>query len=299
MKSVAHFPDGTDIHYQLEGRGSPTLVSVHGWSCDRRHWNNQLDFFSRRYRVVACDLADHGVWGLSRTNWTMSGSVTTFSRSSPSRRLPDVVLIGHLMGGDVIVETALHEPARIAGLIWIDVYSSLGRTRSAEDVREFIAPFRQDFVAFTRAFVRLMFLSGSDPDLVDWVVSDMSAAPPEVALGALEHAITNDLAIVAGLRELSKPVIAINPDYSSTDSESLHRHGVQSVVMPNVAHFLMMEEPEGFNRLLGAAIEILIETGSSSGTVQPVWFNLRNRRKAPHAGRNLQMSTASPAQPAG
>jgi pimeloyl-ACP methyl ester carboxylesterase len=60
---------------------------------------------------------------------------------------------------------------------------------------------------------------------------------------------------VASLRELSVPVVAINPDARPTDSESLRRHGVRTLLVSGVGHFLMLEDPDRFNRLLREVIE--------------------------------------------
>lgn len=172
--------------------------------------------------------------------------------------LRDVVLIGHSMGGDVVFEAALRLPGQVAGLVWVDTYTTLGEPRTPEESEEFLTSFRQDFVAATRNLVRRMFAPDSDPDLVEWVATDMSAAPPDVALAAMEHAVTNDDAILAGLRELTAPLVAINPDNRPTDVDALRRHGVKPVLMPGVGHFLMMEDPDAFNRLLGETIEEFI-----------------------------------------
>ncbi|HEY3259654.1 MAG TPA: hypothetical protein VGJ95_05185 [Pseudonocardiaceae bacterium] len=40
-----------------------------------------------------------------------------------------------------------------------------------------------------------------------------------------------------------------------TDVESLARHGVTAMCLPAVGHFLMLEDPAGFNRLLDTAME--------------------------------------------
>ena len=83
----------------------------------------------------------------------------------------------------------------------------------------------------------------------------MSAAPPEIAIDALGHAVGNEPGILAALGELTTPVVAINPDAWPTDPQALGRHGVKMVRMPGVGHFLMMEDPDRFNRLLGEVIE--------------------------------------------
>jgi pimeloyl-ACP methyl ester carboxylesterase len=91
--------------------------------------------------------------------------------------------------------------------------------------------------------------------LVEQVANDMSSAPPNVALGALESALNYGREMPNSLRELKLPVIAINPDNAPTDTASLHHCGVEVMIMPGVGHFCMMENPGEFNRLLLTAIE--------------------------------------------
>lgn len=49
--------DGTPISYEVYGAGEPTLVFVHGWSCDARYWGEQVPYFSKNHRIVILDLA--------------------------------------------------------------------------------------------------------------------------------------------------------------------------------------------------------------------------------------------------
>jgi pimeloyl-ACP methyl ester carboxylesterase len=48
----------------------------------------------------------------------------------------------------------------------------------------------------------------------------------------------------------------------STDAESLGRYGVTVVAMPVVGHFLMLEDPATFNRLLGEVVAGFTGAGS-------------------------------------
>jgi pimeloyl-ACP methyl ester carboxylesterase len=168
--------------------------------------------------------------------------------------LDEVILIGHSMGGDVIVEAALLCPTVVKGLVWVDAYSALGEPHTPESVDEFAAPFRTDFAATTDRFVRGMFLPTSDPALVEWVARDMASAPPEVGIDELVHAVSNHGAVLKHLQRLSMPKVAINPDYRPTDVESLARYGFETVLMSQVGHFMMLEDPEQFNRLLEETI---------------------------------------------
>ena len=109
----------------------------------------------------------------------------------------------------------------------------------------------------TRAFVRGMFAPGADESLVERVVADMSAAPPDVAIEAAESVWNFWPKLTAALLELRLPIVAINPDHPPTDIESMQRYGVEVVLMPRVGHFLMMEDPKRFNELLLNAIDRL------------------------------------------
>jgi pimeloyl-ACP methyl ester carboxylesterase len=174
--------------------------------------------------------------------------------------LQDLVLVGHSMGGDVIVEAAVPLRDRVRGLVWVDVYPSLAQISTREEIDAFVEPFRTDFSTNVAAFVRTMFLPSVDPVLVNWVVNDMAAAPPEIALDALVHSIANDGPVIGRLEELNLPVVAINADYEPTDEASLLRHGVRPVIMTGVSHFPMMEDPDQFNRVLEG---VLAEFGFS------------------------------------
>jgi pimeloyl-ACP methyl ester carboxylesterase len=248
-------PDGVSIAYEAAGHGAPALVFVHGWSCDRTYWEGQLQSFARDFRVVAVDLAGHGESGLGRSIQTMAAFGADVAAVVHTLELEHVVLIGHSMGGDVIVEAARQLSGRVAGLVWVDTYKQLPVLRTPEELQARLAPFRTNFAETTREMVRGMFPSNADPTLVERVAADMSAAPPDIAVGALESALRFAHEIPEALEELSLPVVAINPDNQPTDRQSMQRHGVEVVLMAGVGHFLMMEDPARFNQILKEVID--------------------------------------------
>lgn len=255
MTGTATHPDGTPIAYESHGDGNPALVFVHGWSCDRSYWKEQLPAFSSDFRVVTVDLAGHGESGLARREWTISSFGEDVTAVVESLGLERVVLIGHSMGGDAILESARRLPGRVLGLVWVDTYRSLGTPKTDERIQTLQAPFRSNFQEATRAFVRSMFPSSCDPALAEWVVEDMSAAPPEVALPAMKAAWSFDREVPGALAELNLPLTAITPDTPPGDIPSMQRHGVEVVSMQDVGHFPMLEEPARFNTLLREVID--------------------------------------------
>ncbi len=67
---IAASKDGVPISFEVHGSGEPTLVFVHGWSCDSRYWREQVPALSPKHRVVVLDLAGHGHSGAGRKRYT-------------------------------------------------------------------------------------------------------------------------------------------------------------------------------------------------------------------------------------
>jgi pimeloyl-ACP methyl ester carboxylesterase len=260
VNSVGKVP----IAYEVRGGGTPALVFVHGWSCDRSYWAGQLPAFADRFTVVALDLGGHGQSGTGRKDWTIESYGKDVAAVVRDLRLRQVILIGHSMGGDVVTEAARLLKRNVIGLIWLDTYKELGEGRSPDSVDAIVNGLRPDFQGSSRALVRGLFVPTSSPALVERVAADMSAEPPEIALPALHSSLSYSRQVTKSLQELRLPVIAINPDNTPTNVESMARHGVEVKVMPGVGHFLMMEDPARLNALLGTSIEeILHKQGSN------------------------------------
>jgi len=253
--------DGMRIAYEARGAGDITVVLVHGWSCDRSYFRYQLASLSTRYQVVAIDLAGHGESSLGRQNSTITSYGEDVAAVVKKLGLKRVVLVGHSMGGDVVVAAARLLKGRVAGLIWLDDYKSLGPPRSDADIEAFVARFRTDFPAMVEKMARRLFRPDADPSVEEPIIRDMKQAPPQVAIPSLESSFKYEREIPGALAALKLPVIAINADIGPTDEASLAKYGVKTVVMYGVGHFMMLEDPPRFDGLLDTAIKAITEAG--------------------------------------
>jgi pimeloyl-ACP methyl ester carboxylesterase len=187
--------------------------------------------------------------------------------------LAQVVLIGHSMAGPVIIEAAQRMPTRMIGLVGVDTFRNLEKTWTKEQIETFVSPFRLNFPAACGAFVRRnMFVPTSEAALVEAIVADMIATPPHVGIGAAEALFSHAAAVRAGLQALQAPIRTINaeyhptePDptrfYDVTDREAARRYGVQVALMPDMGHFVMLEDPDTFNQLLEETVQQFLAAG--------------------------------------
>jgi pimeloyl-ACP methyl ester carboxylesterase len=252
---VAISADGVPIHYDVQGNGTIALVFVHGWCCDRRYWDQQVEHFAPRYTVVCLDLAGHGASGRDRTQWTVPAFGQDVVAVVQQLGLEQVVLIGHSSGGPVIVEAARRLPASVIGLVGVDTWQNVEQRRTPAQVAETLAPFRTNFVEAMHTFVRARFVPTSDLTVVERVMAGTSAALPHIAIGAHAEHLGNDRNLQEGLLEVKAPKITINTSERPTNREVAQRHGIEVLWMSGVGHFGMLEDSQTFNRLLDEAVQ--------------------------------------------
>jgi pimeloyl-ACP methyl ester carboxylesterase len=246
--------DGVTIYYDVQGSGDKALVFVHCWSCDRSYWQVQRTAFSNEYKVVTIDLGGHGQSGLERETWTMPLFGADVAAVVEKLDLNNVILVGHSMGGPVIIEAARRLPGRVVALVGVDTFNNLEWHFTAEQVAQFIAGFEPDFAAATDQFVRGLFPPTADTALVWQVASDISSAPAEVGISAISEAITYDYP--SALKDMRLPIRCISSDMNPINVEG-NKQLAQSFevrLMPGRGHFLHAEDPLEFNRLLRETI---------------------------------------------
>jgi pimeloyl-ACP methyl ester carboxylesterase len=177
--------------------------------------------------------------------------------------------VGHSMGGPVVLEAAFRAPERVAALVAVDYFNAVGNPVSDAAREKQLQDLRGDFRGATEAWVRGFFPARADPALVERTARDMADAAPDVGISALDHLRRYDEA--SALARTHLPMRLINSDLWATDLESLRRlkPDMQLTVTAGVGHFLFLEEPGEFNRLLARAVRDLCgaaaKGGSSSG----------------------------------
>ncbi|MEM8981707.1 MAG: alpha/beta hydrolase [Pseudomonadota bacterium] len=246
-------PDGVWIYYDDQGDGDQTLVLVHGWNCDRSYWQLQRDFLAERFRVVTLDLAGHGESGEDRTAWSIDAFAEDVASVVVGLDLDRVTLVGHSMGGNVVVAAAAKLGDRLERIVAVDTLRQPDKTLPPAVVSATLDNLDADYAGTVTSIVGSMFVESSAPAVRDFVIRDMAASPPAVGRGALlALGAHNPMPQLAALKV---PMIVINSDYQPTDVDLLSRTvtDMRYVEMAGVGHFVMLEDPVAFtNHLLDA-----------------------------------------------
>ncbi|HVY67243.1 MAG TPA: alpha/beta hydrolase [Gammaproteobacteria bacterium] len=243
--------DGLNIHSSSVGMG-PTLVFVHGWTCDSSSWEQQVPVFAKMYRVITLDLPGHG-----KSQGPKDGklSMDLFARAVEAVRAEakadKIVLIGHSMGAPVIRQYAHEFPNHVAGLVAVD---------GPLDMRGFPPPnfsapppvTGPEGLKTRENMIRGMFVPTTSPAIQDHVLKMMLGAPEATAAGAM--AAMFDPAI-RWTETIKAPAIEVVAGTGQVPDVQKTREVIPSFDAMQVAgtgHFLMLEKPAEFNRDLTA-----------------------------------------------
>jgi len=250
--------DKTEINYTLYGEGETALVFVHCWCCDQGYWREQVDTFSQEYKVVTIDLAGHGKSGKERDDYTLLSFGTDVASVVKHLELDRIILIGHSMGGGVVLAAAHQLKEQTLAVIGVDTYQGFQYELSDSMIAQFVQPFRQDFYNTTVGFVHSMFPPGADSILVMDVAADMAQGPADVAISSMISNISTDP--VELLKGLNIHIYSINSRMFPIDVEANRKLYPDFEVrfIEGVGHFVQLENPQAFNRKLNSILKEII-----------------------------------------
>jgi pimeloyl-ACP methyl ester carboxylesterase len=219
---------GVMIDYNDNGKGYITLLFVHGWAINKSYWDSQIEYFSKDYHVVTVDLPGFGKSGSNRNNWSVEEYGKDISEVLTQLDLKNVILIGHSMSGNIVVETALNNPKRVIGVIGIDNLKNLGYERTPENQKEeakWFAKAKENFKPFITDYIyQALLLETTDSIIKKRVVDDMTSPDPKIAVEILE--LGEKYPIVEKLVALKKPIYLISSDNTPTDTAAFIKNKI-------------------------------------------------------------------------
>lgn len=160
---------GVRLAIDRYGSGAPTLIFVHGGFCNRHDWAAQINALATRFRLVTLDMPGHGESPLP-AEFTVAALAQAVCGVKAQARGP-VVLVGHSLGVDVILEAWRQSSEQIAALSLIE-----GGLVADGDPDEAAAAVESKMDAvgldvFLDAAFRQMFTHASDPQMRDRVLA--------------------------------------------------------------------------------------------------------------------------------
>lgn len=243
--------DGLHIHSTTAGKGSKTVILVHGYTCDETTWSEQVPALAGQYRVVTLDLPGHG-----KSDAPKDGkfSMDLFARAIEAVRAEvkadRVVLVGHSMGTPVILRYAHLYPQHTLALVFADGLMPLDPAQAAAAANQSAMMAGPNGRATRETMIRSFFVAGTAPAVQTKVLNMMLGPPEATAVGAM-NATREPAGQTTEIPMVPLLGIYAGPSHiASREAVLAHFPSAEYTAIPGTGHFLMLEKPEEFNRLL-------------------------------------------------
>jgi len=246
-----------EINYLQQGDGNTTLLFLHGWCIDATYWKNQLQYFSQKYSVYAIDLPGFGKSKAQRTNWTIEEYANDVTAFIDTMNLTNVVIIGHSMAGEIMLQSALANNPKIVGIVGIDNFKIIDVVFTPEQMKQmtdFLPLLQNDFKNSAPAYADMMlFHPSTSNEVKNRVKTDFANSNSVIAYETLMTQMQYSYADAQRLEQLNNKLYLINSDYFPTNNDGLKNHcksGFQVETISATGHYPMIEKPTEFNLIL-------------------------------------------------
>lgn len=221
----------------------PSLLCVHGSGGNSKNFLPQLAGLSGQVNVAAIDLPGHGQtpgpWHEQVADY--AAWLGDFLAAGPLRP----VLLGHSLGGAVVMQLALERPHLARGLILAGTGSRL------KVLPAILEGVLQNFQATVPLIVRNAYAPEVDPRFIEQGVVEMSQVDPQVLWGDFTACDRFDISHRLG--EISLPAWCIVGDSDRLTpikySQYLAQHiaGAGLTIIEKAGHMAQLEKPAAFN----------------------------------------------------
>lgn len=117
---------GVPLYYSIEGNGFP-LIFLHGFPMDHSAWDEFVQPFTEKYRVILPDIPGFGKSGLPNKDMSMEYYADCLKAILDAEKISECLMIGHSMGGYSILNFAGRFPNYLKG------FGLLSSTSYADD----------------------------------------------------------------------------------------------------------------------------------------------------------------------
>jgi pimeloyl-ACP methyl ester carboxylesterase len=256
-KQITSRDKKVEINYFQLGQGDTTLLFLHGWCINGTYWKNQAEYFAKNYNVCAIDLPGFGKSKAERTNWTIEEYANDVIAFINTMNLKNVVIIGHSMAGEIMLQTALTNTTKIVGVVGVDNFKFIDLAFTPEQMKQmtdFFPRLEKDFKNSAPIYADMMlFHPTTSKEVKDRVKTDFANSDSLIGFGTFMNQMQYAYTDAQRLEQLNYKLYLINSDGFPTNETGLKNHCKNSFQVETISasgHYPMIEKPTEFNLIL-------------------------------------------------
>ena len=246
-----------EINYYQQGQGDTTVLFLHGWCIDGTYWKNQVEYFSKNYSVYAIDLPGFGKSKAERPNWTIEEYANDVTAFIDTMNLKNIVIVGHSMAGEIMLQTALTDNSKIVEVVGVDNFKIIDVAFTPEQMKQmtdFFPMLEKDFKNSAPVYADMMlFHPTTSKEVKDRVKTDFANCDSVIGYGTFMNQMQYAYGDAQRLEQLNYKLYLINSDGFPTNEIGLNNHCKNSFQVETISasgHYPMIEKPAEFNIIL-------------------------------------------------
>lgn len=239
------------LHVDDGGSGGVPVVLHHGLGADLHVWDSALAALRQTRRAIAFDIRGHGK-SPRAGEYTLGAAAEDVDDLVNDLGIERFWLVGHSLAGGVLSAYAGLHPRKLAGLVYVDAIGDF--TRAPAAMR---AAFREQDVGMTAEKLQAAYgdMLGPKARLDTRVRILEAAARMDLPAFAALRASASDFPAEAMLTRYHGPRRAIDVEGNDFPFLASKMPGFETPrTIPNVSHWLMLDDPAAFD---AALIEVL------------------------------------------
>ncbi len=269
---------GVSIAYEDMGEGQNVLVLVHGHPFNRSMWRPQIAALrDSAWRVIAPDLRGYGETTVVPGKTTLDVFAADIAALLDHLGIPDVVIGGLSMGGQIVMEFCRGYPARVRGVLLAATFPQaetdegrLNRRNTANRLlREGMDGYAREVLPIMLAPLSITAL----PGVAEHVLRMMRTTNPEGAAAALRGRAERP-GYEATLASLDVPALVV---VGSADAYTTQRDAermrelltrAELVMLEGIGHMPNLEAEEAFNLALLQLLNRVAPAGRTTSALE-------------------------------
>ncbi len=267
--------DGVGTHYIEQGSG-PAVVLVHGFGGHTFSYRHLIPDLAKDHRVVAIDLKGFGYSERpQKSDYSLGAQARLVVRLMDTLRIESAALVGHSMGGEVVMRVAARYPDRVERLVLAGSIS--GDRIPTLPTLPFIKPFLPLIAKLMgrRALPRSYY----DPSKITKEIREGYQAPLRIygtmdALYQMMRDFRRDKSV--DFKRIMQPVLIL---WASNEKvvpgwtlRRLRKHFPEAIVttIERAGHLLLEEQPEDCNAAIRRFLPPVAGRGSKTREAEAV-----------------------------
>ena len=243
-----------NMYYEITGEGEP-LLFIHGLGSSTRDWEEQVPFFSQKYKVITIDLRGHGKTDKPKGHYTIPMFSDDIAKLLEALQISSTHVIGISLGGGIAFQLTVDNPELIKSLVAVN--AAVGVPPGLKWKFEFfkrnlvvklIGMKKMGEILAPRLFIKPEQEENRQKLIQRWAENDKKAY-----LSALNS--LRGWSILDQLNTIKCPTLVMGSDEDYTPTEAKEEY---TALIPNgklieiedARHALPMEKPKEFNKVV-------------------------------------------------